>query len=290
MIRDPSSRARPLGAARRRRRPARSPSPAAAPRPPGLRRRRSRPRKTFQLVGFRPAGPVVAGRPTRLAFTIRQPSGAPLTRFQRGTGAAHRRAPDRRPRRPLRDHPPPSADRARTAASASRSRFPAPGRYRVVIDVYPKLTGPQRNFQLFRDDHRRRRVPPAAAAGLRADRHRRRLPLHAARAARGCARSQPAFLTITVRRPNGTPARFTPWFGALAHAIFFRAGSLDYFHTHVCSPGASGCTSTLGASKITGSSTARREADRRRARPRRRHLATVPAVRSTAASDRPRSP
>jgi hypothetical protein len=66
----------------------------------------------------------------------------------------------------------------------------------------------------------------------------------------------PAFLTVTVTRPDGAPARFTPWFGALAHAIFFRAGSLDYFHTHVCSPGASGCTSTLGASKITGSSTA----------------------------------
>ena len=67
----------------------------------------------------------------------------------------------------------------------------------------------------------------------------------------------PAFLKITVTRPDGTPARFTPWFGALAHAIFFRAGSLDYFHTHVCSPGASGCTSTLGASRITGSSNAR---------------------------------
>ena len=55
--------------------------------------------------------------------------------------------------------------------------------------------------------------------------------------------------------PSGRPARFTPWFGALAHAIFFRAGSLDYFHTHVCAPGASGCTSVLGATKVTGSST-----------------------------------
>ena len=58
------------------------------------------------------------------------------------------------------------------------------------------------------------------------------------------------------KRPDGAAARFMPWYGALAHAIFFRAGSLDYFHTHVCSPGASGCTSTLGGSKITGSSTA----------------------------------
>jgi hypothetical protein len=65
---------------------------------------------------------------------------------------------------------------------------------------------------------------------------------------------QAAFLTITVTDPSGKPARFTPWFGALAHAIFFRAGSLDYFHTHVCAPGASGCTSVLGATRVTGSS------------------------------------
>ena len=59
---------------------------------------------------------------------------------------------------------------------------------------------------------------------------------------------------MTVTDPNGRPATFTPWFGALAHAIFFRAGSLDYFHTHVCAPGATGCTSFLGGATITGSS------------------------------------
>jgi hypothetical protein len=61
-------------------------------------------------------------------------------------------------------------------------------------------------------------------------------------------------LTITVTDPNGRPARFTPWFGALAHAIFFREGSLVYFHTHVCAPGASGCTSAIGSTTVTGSS------------------------------------
>ena len=65
---------------------------------------------------------------------------------------------------------------------------------------------------------------------------------------------QAALLSFTVTRPNGAPAHFTPWFGALAHAIFFRAGTLDYFHTHVCAPGASGCTSTFGAAKVTGTS------------------------------------
>jgi hypothetical protein len=66
---------------------------------------------------------------------------------------------------------------------------------------------------------------------------------------------QAAFLRITVTDPNGKPADFTPWFGALAHAIFFHAGTLDYFHTHVCSPGATGCTSILRGSRVTGRST-----------------------------------
>src|SRR5439155_4227619 len=65
---------------------------------------------------------------------------------------------------------------------------------------------------------------------------------------------RPAFLHFTVKGPDGRPASFTPWYGALAHAIFFRSGSLDYFHTHVCAPGASGCTSVLGATKVTGTS------------------------------------
>jgi hypothetical protein len=65
---------------------------------------------------------------------------------------------------------------------------------------------------------------------------------------------QAAFLSFTVTGPNGAPARFTPWYGALAHAIFFRKGSLDYFHTHVCAPGAPNCTSLLGGAKVTGTS------------------------------------
>ena len=62
------------------------------------------------------------------------------------------------------------------------------------------------------------------------------------------------FLDVTVADPNGKPAHFTPWFGALAHAIFFRAGELDYFHTHVCAPNAAGCTSLVGGAALTGSS------------------------------------
>jgi hypothetical protein len=53
---------------------------------------------------------------------------------------------------------------------------------------------------------------------------------------------------------NGQPPRFQTYYGALAHAIFFRKGSLDYFHTHVCAPGATGCTSFLGGTQVTGRS------------------------------------
>jgi hypothetical protein len=65
---------------------------------------------------------------------------------------------------------------------------------------------------------------------------------------------RPAFLTILVTDRAGRPARFTPIYGALAHAIFFQKGSLNYFHTHVCAPGAAGCTSRLGGASVTGSS------------------------------------
>ena len=48
--------------------------------------------------------------------------------------------------------------------------------------------------------------------------------------------------------------KFQPWYGALAHAIFFRKGSLDYFHTHVCNPAATNCTSILGGTRAVGRS------------------------------------
>ena len=77
---------------------------------------------------------------------------------------------------------------------------------------------------------------------------------------------EPAFLRFTVTGPDGTPATFTPWYGALAHAIFFRKGSLDYFHTHVCAPGRVGCTSALGGDEGDRHVGDAGQADGRRAR------------------------
>ena len=147
------------------------------------------------------------------------------------------------------EHPPIGPD----GRLSVRMTFPAPGPYRVVVDAYPRTSGPQRNFQLFgkidvAGAYSPQKLPPYrgtdAVAGYR---------FRVAGTPRLKA-IQAALLTVRVTRPDGTPARFTPWFGALAHAIFFRAGSLDYFHTHVCAPGASGCASALGGASVVGSS------------------------------------
>lgn len=208
--------------------------------------------RTFQLAGFQPAGPVTAGKQTTVSFTIDQPSGAPLTAYRKGAGphtGVHLIMVSSDLGTIIHRHPPIGAAGKLTQSVV----FPSPGRYRVVVDAYPRLTGPQRNFQLFRwirvGDGKSPKPEPLFGRTVTVDGYR--FTLHGSPRLRAI---QPAFLTITAHDPQGRPVSFTPWYGALAHAIFFRKGSLDYFHTHVCSPGASGCTSVLGASKVTGSS------------------------------------
>ena len=209
--------------------------------------------KTYALTGFTPRAEVAAGEPTRVSFVIRQPDGTPLTDFKRGPGphtGVHLIIVRRDLSTMIHTHPP-SDSSGRIATTLS---FAQPGPYRVVVDAYPNTTGPQKNFQLFGSlrvagAYTPQRLPAYSATDVVDGYHvtiRGRPALHAIEA---------GFLKIEVRGPDGKPASFTPWFGALAHAIFFRSGSLDYFHTHVCSPGASGCTSVLGATKVTGSST-----------------------------------
>ena len=99
-----------------------------------------------------------------------------------------------------------------------------------------------------------------------------------ARTRRICARSRPGFLSFTVTAPTARPRTFTPWYGALAHAIFFRTGSLDYFHTHVCAPGASRLHERARRREGHRHVGDARQADGRRARAGRRHVAAVPPV------------
>jgi hypothetical protein len=105
------------------------------------------PARTFQLGGFEPSSPVPAGKPTTVSFVIRQPDGKPLTSFKRGPGphtGVHLIYVRRDLAAIVHHHPPISSD----GTIRDTVTFPEPGPYRVVVDVYPNTTGPQRNFQL----------------------------------------------------------------------------------------------------------------------------------------------
>jgi len=207
--------------------------------------------RTYALEWHGPVGPAPVGRPVTVSFTIRQPNGKPLTQFRHGVGphnGVHLIIVRRDLATIVHRHPPIAKD----GTISEQVTFTKPGPYRVVIDAYPKY-GAQRNFQLFGSlrvagKYVPQKLPPYTPSvvvdGYRITMHGRP-QLHAIQA---------AFLKATVTDPAGKPANFMPWYGALAHAIFFRQGSLDYFHTHVCAPGASGCTSVLGGSNVTGSS------------------------------------
>lgn len=206
--------------------------------------------RTFGLASFQPSGAVTPGAATRLSFVIRQPSGQPLTAFKTGAGphtGVHLIIVRDDLATIIHRHPPIASDGTISQPLA----LPAPGRYRVLVDVYPKQ-GP--NFQLFGSlraagAYRPQPLPPfRPVVSVDGD----RFTMHGSPRLKAI---DPVLLTVTVTDAHGRPARFTPWYGALAHAIFFRAGTLDYFHTHVCGAGAANCTSALGATKITGEST-----------------------------------
>lgn len=212
------------------------------------------PARTYRLAGFRPAGVILPRRPTTLAFTIEQPSGSPLTAYRTGVGphtGVHLIIVRDDLSLIIHRHPPvrPSGQ------FEQRLVFPVPGRYRVIVDVYPQASGVLRNFQLFKDITVAGRAvqKPLGVyhSQLVLDGFHFVAPAHPQIHA-----IQAAFLTVHVTGAGGKPTPFVPWYGALAHAIFFRVGTLDYFHTHVCAPGASGCTSFIGGARITGRSAA----------------------------------
>jgi hypothetical protein len=208
--------------------------------------------RTFKLADWSPAL-VRAGKPTVVSFRIQQPSGETLTQYRTGSGphtGVHLIIVRSDLGTIIHRHPKPQAN----GMFSEPVTFPTPGRYKVVVDVYPKLNGPLRNFQLTRwvtvpGKAVHRPLPPfrpvSTVGGYR----------FALQGRPNLRAIQPNFLTLRVTRPNGTPAAFTPWFGALAHAIFFRAGDLAYFHTHVCSAQTTGCTSVLGGTRVTGTQT-----------------------------------
>ncbi|HEU5211223.1 MAG TPA: hypothetical protein VFU10_00475 [Gaiellaceae bacterium] len=210
------------------------------------------PGQSYHLEGFMPSGPVTAGKPTPLSFTIVRPAGKPLTQYRHGAGphnGVHVIIVRRDLSEIIHHHPPVGKD----GKVSDTVTFAKPGPYRVVIDAYPKNAGAVPSFQLF--DKVNVKGPyhadptPAFKPVETEDGYR-----FAVTGKPKLRAAEAGLLDFTVTGPGGKPATFTPWFGALAHAIFFRTGSLDYFHTHVCAPGATGCASVLGGAKVTGTS------------------------------------
>lgn len=212
-----------------------------------------------QVADFKPAGPVVPGKPVTVSFRILQPNASgtklvTMTRFRRGAGphtGVHMIIVRDDLGVIIHQHPPVRP----SGVFTQQVTFPKPGPYRLVLDVYP-ASGPQPNFQLLneriqvRGAYRPQPLPPPTRTDV-VDGYRFHIlkivpsPLKAI---------ESALMYLTVTDPHGKPVTFVPWFGALAHAIFFHAGRFEYFHTHVCSPGAGGCTSLIAGSKVVGSS------------------------------------
>jgi hypothetical protein len=212
--------------------------------------------KTFSLAGFEPASTVVPGKPTTVSFTIQQPNGKPLTAYKTGTGphtGVHLIIVRDDLAYIIHQHPPVGPD----GLLRQTVTFPVPGRYRVLVDAYPNLPGGQPNFQLFqtvnvKGAYHPKALPPftpdQTVAGYHVD-MRGHPKLHAIQA---------QFVHVDVTDRNGHKVSFVPWFGALAHAIFFHQGSLDYFHTHICAPNPPNCGALPGvtSSRVAGTSTA----------------------------------
>ena len=212
--------------------------------------------KTFSLAAFQPAATVVPGRRTTVSFTIRQPNGKPLTSYRTGSGphtGVHLIIVRDDLGYIIHEHPPVGPDgRLRQTVT-----FPVPGRYRVLVDAYPNIPGGQPNFQLYQTVNVRGAYHPKPLPPFNADQvvdgyhvdMQGHPSLHAIQA---------QFVHVDVTDSNGRKVKFVPWFGALAHAIFFQQGSLDYFHTHICAPDAPNCGALPGvtSSRVAGTSTA----------------------------------
>jgi hypothetical protein len=207
------------------------------------------PARTFALSGFTPSRIAHTGKAT-ISFTVREPSGQPLTSYRRGAGphtGIHLIIVRRDLSLIIHRHPPVGP----TGRVAQAIDFTSPGPYRVLVDVYPAVKGAPRNFQLHTDLRVGGAYHPKPLPAFKptdtVDGYRVAL-----RVPRQIHPIDPLTLTATITNPSGKLVTFHPWYGALAHAIFFRAGSLDYFHTHVCGPNTPGCTSIFGGAKVVG--------------------------------------
>jgi hypothetical protein len=216
------------------------------------------PARIFTLSGFAPAAPVRPGQPVTVTFTVDMPNGKPLTKYKTGTGphtGVHLIIVRNDLAYIIHTHPPIGPD----GLLRQSVTFPAPGPYHVLVDLYPNLPGVIPNFQLtqkisvvgaYHPIKLPAFKPDLVVDGYHFDMQGSSPPKLQA--------IQAEFLHVNVTDPQGHDVTFTPWFGALAHAIFFREGTLDYFHTHICAPSAPNCGTLPGvaATRITGTAPA----------------------------------
>jgi hypothetical protein len=214
------------------------------------------PARVFSISGFQPAAPVKPRQPVTVSFTVQMPNGKPLTSYRTGSGphtGVHLIIVRDDLAYIVHEHPPVGAN----GLLQQTVTFPAPGPYHVLVDIYPNLPGVLPNFQLTQSidvsgHYHPQSLPPFSAHQVVDGYHfdvQGRPHLHAIQA---------QFMHVDVSDPHGRRVTFVPWFGALAHAIFFQQSSLNYFHTHICAPSAPNCGSLPGvrATAITGSSSA----------------------------------
>ena len=160
--------------------------------------------------------------PVTVTFTVLLPSGKPLTQYKTGPGphtGVHLIIVRDDLAYIIHQHPPigPNGLLRQTVT------FPAPGPYKVLVDVYPNIPGGQPNFQLFRTVDVSGAYHPLPLPPFKSDLvvdgyHFDMKPhsqIHAIQA---------QFVNVEVTDAHGHKPTFVPWFGALAHAIFFRQG------------------------------------------------------------------
>ena len=210
------------------------------------------PAREYKLDWKAPSGVAKPGV-MALRFSVLTPDGKVLTQFRKGAGP-HTGVHVIVVRDDLSDivhkHPP-IAPGGHLAVPVS---LPRPGRYHVLVDVYPAPgDGGPSNFQLTH-------ALQVGAGNVQAP-----LPAYAPVVHAGgltfrvvkkpvLRLAEPATMVVNVSDAAGRPVKFKPFYGALAHAIFFRNGTLDYFHSHICGDDPA-CSAGFGTAATTGHST-----------------------------------
>ena len=206
-----------------------------------------------------------------MTFDVKLPSGKTLTQYKTGPGphtGVHLIIVRDDLAYIIHEHPPiPPSGIAAPVGDVPRPR--ALPRARRRLPRHPRRPA---ELPAVSQRHRDRRVSPDQAAAVRGPPGRSTASTSTCSPTPRIHAIQAAFLHVNVTDAHSKPVHFVPWFGALAHAIFFRQGTLNYFHTHVCAPDAPDCGSLARragrkspAARRAGQAHARRPAARRRA-------------------------